>query len=41
MLVNNPELLVKYAENARNIGIKNHNEEKISNVFDNVIKSVL
>lgn len=41
MLVNNPELLVKYAENARDIGIKNHNEEKILNTFDTVIKSVL
>lgn len=41
MLVNNPELLVKYAENACDIGIKNHNEEKILNTFDSVIKSVL
>lgn len=41
MLVNNPELLVKYAKNARDIGIKNHNEEKILNTFDTVIKSVL
>lgn len=41
MLVNNPELLVKYAENARDIGIKNHNEEKILSTFDSVIKSVL
>lgn len=41
MLVNNPELLVQYAENARTTGIENHNEEKILNIFDTVIKSVL
>lgn len=41
MLVNNSGLLVEYAENARNIGIKNHNKEKILNTFDTVIKSVL
>ena len=41
MLVNNSDLLVKYAENAKNIGIENHNEEKILNTFDSVIKSVL
>ncbi len=41
MLVNNPDLLVKYAENARDIGIRNHNEEKIISTFDNGIKSVL
>lgn len=40
MLVNNPELLVQYAENARKTGIENHNEEKILNTFDAVIKSV-
>ena len=40
MLVNNPELLVKYAENAKDIGIENHNEEKILSTFDTVIKSV-
>mgnify|MGYP003302757237 CR=1 FL=1 len=41
MLVNNSDLLVKYAENAKNIGIENHNEEKVLNTFDSVIKSVL
>ena len=41
MLVNNPELLIKYAENASVLGVKNHNEEKILNTFDEVIKSVL
>ncbi|MBO5334269.1 MAG: hypothetical protein J6B37_09200 [Clostridia bacterium] len=41
MLVNNPDLLVKYAENARDVGIRNHNEEKIISTFDNCIKSVI
>lgn len=41
MLVNNPELLIKYAENASVLGVKNHNEEKILNTFDEVINSVL
>ncbi len=41
MLVNNPDLLVKYAENARITGLENHNEEKILSTFDSTIKSVL
>lgn len=41
LLVNNPELLVNYANNASDIGIKNHSEENILKTFDNVIKSVL
>ncbi len=41
MLVNNPDLLVRYAENAKNTGIENHNKEKILNTFDSVIQSVL
>ena len=40
MFVNNPDLLVQYAENARITGIENHSEEKILNTFDMVIKSV-
>ena len=41
MIVNNPDLLVKYAENSCKSGIENHSEEKILYTFDTVVKSVL
>ncbi len=40
LLANNPEMLIQYAEKAKESGIKNHSEEKIFADFDRVIKSV-
>ena len=41
MIVNNPDLLIRYAEKSCKSGIENHSEEKILSTFDTVIKSVL
>ncbi|MBR5246901.1 MAG: hypothetical protein IKV25_05980 [Clostridia bacterium] len=41
MIVNNPNLLIQYAEKSCKAGIENHSEEKIFEIFDGVIKSVL
>lgn len=41
MVVDNPDLLIHYAEKSCKSGIENHSEEKILSTFDTVIKSVL
>ena len=40
-LSSNPELLSKYAEKARKIGIENHSKDKILSIFNETIISVL
>lgn len=41
MIADDPQILIKFAEDACNLGIKNHNKEKILNTFDSVLKSAL